>query len=555
MKFINKHIFGLLGLLALLSTCSIREGGTDEPAGTGTKVRFELFTKAGTYGLPVARAGAEESVVDKQPWVLVFRGTGGTASFVEAVHSELYNNKTYVYLEEQTSACQLLILANPPNQFYVGGTGYTYTAENFANTLDGHDLNYACLNLLTEALPDPQYTVPYVGQKLPMSDLVDVSKIDAGVTIPDIKLERVVGKVIVRNTAPDFVLEGITTVTNTPKRGQFYRNGTLQESIGAGNLVEYRGDISYNSDVVEADVVTVGQQSTKLSPLYLYESHSKTNGTYLIVRGTYKGVSYFYKMAFVDNNQNVLSILRNTEYVFTITSIRGPGFVTMRDAKMSLASNTNLNYTILVRDDSSYETMSNNDYYLGVTNSHFEVYGVAGETYTAFALVTDCKIEFPDKRTITSLTTGLTIESPSDGKLPVSTSNPCEVKIKMSTGFTTGEIELYLGNLKKIITVRLHPRLDYRQKTITGFMEGGYYISAHVENYTTHKWLELASVNDDDEVVVRNDPDFIYVDNGKIALQVKAGSNSTVPRSGNVYISARGEQAKRIKVHVTQNAR
>ena len=86
-------------------------------------------------------------------------------------------------------------------------------------------------------------------------------------------------------------------------------------------------------------------------------------------------------------------------------------------------------------------------------------------------------------------------------------------------------------------------------------MEGGYYISAHVENYTTHKWLELASVNDDDEVVVRNDPDFIYVDNGKIALQVKAGSNSTVPRSGNVYISARGEQAKRIKVHVTQNAR
>lgn len=36
-----------------------------EPVTIGeTKVRFELFTKAGTYGLPVSRAGENESVVD-----------------------------------------------------------------------------------------------------------------------------------------------------------------------------------------------------------------------------------------------------------------------------------------------------------------------------------------------------------------------------------------------------------------------------------------------------------------------------------------------------------
>lgn len=79
MKLVNKYIFGLFALLALLSACSIREDVTNEPPTVAdTKVRFELFTKAGTYGLPVSRAGAEESTVDRQPWVLVFQGTGGT---------------------------------------------------------------------------------------------------------------------------------------------------------------------------------------------------------------------------------------------------------------------------------------------------------------------------------------------------------------------------------------------------------------------------------------------------------------------------------------------
>ena len=81
---IKIHIIYLLVLLTFFSACSIKEEVPGEPVTIGeTKVRFELFTKAGTYGLPVSRAGENESVVDQQPWVLVFLGTGGTASFVE----------------------------------------------------------------------------------------------------------------------------------------------------------------------------------------------------------------------------------------------------------------------------------------------------------------------------------------------------------------------------------------------------------------------------------------------------------------------------------------
>ena len=552
MKLVNKYIFGLFALLALLSACSIREDVTNEPPTVAdTKVRFELFTKAGTYGLPVSRAGAEESTVDRQPWVLVFQGTGGTANFVEAVRAELYNNKTYVYLEKQAGTCQLLILANPPSQFYVNGTGYAYTSDNFANVLGGRDLEYACQNLLSEALSNPRNTVPYVGQKLPMSDLVNVPKIDVSVTIPQINLERVVGKIIVRNTDPDFILKGIASVMNAPKQGMFYNlTGILQQNLGTGNLVEYReGDDMYDADIVKAENI-VGGQGTDASPLYLYESHTQTNDTYLIIRGTYKGGTYFYKMAFVDDDLNVLSILRNTEYVFTITSVRGEGFATALDAMESLASNTNLDFSVLVRDDSSYEMMSNNEYYLGVSNSHFEVYTLANskDVYTAFTLITDCKTEFPDRHMlITSSESGLDIISPVGGIIPVNTTAPCNVEIKMAVGFTSGEIEVYLGNLRKIITVTRKDRVGYRGTTITEFIENGYYISAHVEDYNNHKWLQLAP----GDGIVRNDPDFIYVDDGKITLNVGRGSSSVM--SGTIYVSARKDNnTQRIKVHISQ---
>lgn len=546
---IKIHIIYLLVLLTFFSACSIKEEVPGEPVTIGeTKVRFELFTKAGTYGLPVSRAGENESVVDQQPWVLVFLGTGGTASFVEAVQAELYNGKTYVYLEEQAGNCQLLILANFPNRFYMNGVGYAYTADNLVNTLRGRDLDYACRNLLTEALIDPQYTVPYSGQKLPMSDLVNLSKIDASVTIPNIQLKRIVGKIVVENTDADFVLEGITVVANVAKNSKLHNlTDALEQNIGAENLVEYRKDDSYALNIVDAEEIVTGGQTTKNNPLYVYETHSLSNDTYLVIRGQYKGEMFFYKMALVNNDQHVLDILRNTEYIFTITSVRGRGFISMADAKASLASNTNLDYSILVQEESSYEIVSNNEYYLGVTNSHFEIYASAasGTAYVAFSLITDCKSESIGERTITA-TSGLRIVSPVDGMIPVSTTLPSQVKIEMLAGFTSGEIELRLGNLRKTVTVKRREQVTSSGTIISSFIDDGYYISAYVEDYVNHSWLKLGP----EEGEVRNDPDYIYVDNGKIKLYVE--KNTSGNREGVVYVSVGKGITQRIKVYITQ---
>lgn len=58
-----------------------------------------------SYGLPVTRAAANENALDQTPWVLVFTGTNGNATFAEAAQAEYNNGKSYVFLDIQTGPC------------------------------------------------------------------------------------------------------------------------------------------------------------------------------------------------------------------------------------------------------------------------------------------------------------------------------------------------------------------------------------------------------------------------------------------------------------------
>lgn len=71
-----------------------------------------------------------------------------------------------------------------------------------------------------------------------------------------------------------------------------------------------------------------------------------------------------------------------------------------------------------------------------------------------------------------------------------------------------------------------------------------------MEDYDNHKWLQLAP----GDGIVRNDPDFIYVDDGKITLKVERGIGSV--RDGTIYVSARKDnKTQKIKVYITQATR
>lgn len=116
----------------------------------------------------------------------------------------------------------------------------------------------------------------------------------------------------------------------------------------------------------------------------------------------------------------------------------------------------------------------------------------------------------------------------------------------MLAGFTSGEIELYLGSLRKVITVRRNDMLSGVARVINQFIDNGYYVSAHVEDYASHTWLKLSP----GEGGVRNDPDYIYVDDGKINLNVER--NGSGKRVGVVYVAVGKGSTQRIKVYITQ---
>lgn len=546
MKYIQRNILMVIALLPLLVAACIAEDrqGEERPP-VSEKIRFELFTKTDSYGVPVTRATANEDEVDKETlWVLVFLGSDDNATFVEAVQTEQIGAKSYVTLTPQTSRCQLLVLANS-NTFYMGNTGYALTLENLKTAFSGKTL-YDVSAMLSVPLNSPQTEVPFLGRNIPMSALVTVDKIELKTAIPIIVLKRAVGKIMVNNFVDGFTLKGITTVMNTPKQARLYNPyDELSYNTNPDKVVEYRSAAGYGMDFV-----TVSDNSTESIPIYVYESEcgEYKNDTYLIIRANYKGEDCFYKMAFVNDARDQLNILRNTEYHFFITAVNERGYSTVEDAKASKASNAKLRYSVKVADNSSYEIMATDDYYVGVTNSHLELYAKNNNTveYTAFSLITNGTGVYPNK--ITSLTDGMTIV----GGSMIPTGVFHDVKIKVEDDVYLGEIELQLGSFRKIITVRRFQPVSMAGMTIGWFHPNDLnYLSAYVVDYpmtdgypNASHWLQLSPGGG----AVRNDPHQIYVDTGAIDLHIGNGGGA----AGDVYVSTNNIPTRRIKVHITQ---
>ena len=87
---------------------------------------------------------------------------------------------------------------------------------------------------------------------------------------------------------------------------------------------------------------------------------------------------------------------------------------------------------ILIDDSDSYEITANNDYYLGVSNSVFIVYADEMADHEAFRLVTDCKVNFLDARSVTDNAQEVAegvfrLAYPVDGKIPIVDNNVSRV--------------------------------------------------------------------------------------------------------------------------------
>ena len=286
-----------------------------EPIVVDDKVQLELFTRIDPYKIPESRSSANEDGVDMTPWVLVFKGND--MKFVEAAQALTINstNKRYVILTKQAEACKLLILANPQTRFYMNATqNYTFSSGTFATALQNMSLDAACQALCTEPLSNPQTSIPFANlQLLPMSHVVDLpgginKNTKIGSDAQQLEMLRVVARVEVIDQETGFDFKGITMVANAAKQGLLHKqNGNA--ITPASNRVEYRYNNSYSDDIAKA-VVYGTEQTTTENPVYLYEA-STTYDMYIIIRGIYDGKEYFYKLAFIGENENHLDIERN----------------------------------------------------------------------------------------------------------------------------------------------------------------------------------------------------------------------------------------------------
>lgn len=559
----------LLTALTMLTGCESPQV-MDEPTAGDGRVKLELNIQGNSYQLPLTpltRANDDEAI--STIWLLVFKGSNATAIFAEAVEVEKEDGKSYVELAEQTSACQLLALANPQSQFYANGIAYDFTKANIETVLANNTLDQASKLLLSIPLNNPQTTLPLDNDIIPMSGQTSMSQINFNTPIPPFSMKRVVAKVIIRNTDYAFKFLGITAVFNTPKQTQLHNiDGALTYNTGSGKLVDYKTDANYSSDFLAAVDMGGGVQSTEDNPINVFESNTEDNNTYLLIRGMWQGEIMYYKIGFVDSSKNQLNLERNTVYAFAITQINARGFATVRDALLGKPSNTDLDFVITVQDNWSYEISGNNEYYVGVSNSHFELYAPGGSTqYTAFTLVTDCKNPFVDRKHIRSLTTGLAVVSPTSDSygavIPLATT-PLEVKVTVTSTFTEGQLEIHLGSIKKIVTVRRSPPVSAGTTISSNFSmnSAAYYTSAYVENYpmtdgtqymnnsvwtsipSTSNWLQLAPGGQ----AIRNDPHHVYSDTGLIDLHVGSTTSGNI---GIVYVSTGKTEMQRSKVMIT----
>lgn len=560
MRYFLRHIIRLLAVVPVLSLSSCYYEEEWETIGQEDKmVRVELFTRAASYDAPVSRISANEDAVGGTPWILVFKGSGNGATYVEASQAfTLPNtNQTFVALTKGSGAYRLLILANPQGAFYANNSAYTFSKDKFDQLLSSHNLEYACNLLLTEPLTGTQSSVPFLGQSFPMSCIYDLpgginAATEIGTTVSPVELIRAVAKVIVKSTASNFTLLGVTAAYNFPHQGQLHRLGSVPMTVSSSSLVSYK-----NTGANISDAVT---NSTAASPIYLFESE-KDNDSYIVIKGKYLGTDYYYKMAFVDGSFQKMDLLRNYEYTFTIVNVYGEGHETLDGAVQAPAyNNTHLDIKLTVTDLSAYETTAFDDYYLSVSNSVYIGYGnlatVSYDICSIYLVAEGTSTQLPITGTITSSTGLLAVTAPTGG-INVTTSSPQSftLKAQMASGFVSGEITLRFGNLKKVIEVKKNSA-KLTAATVLSFpnVDYGYYmLSGKVDNFSPGYWIKLSPYN----VLPRdNDAGEITVDDGRVDAHITAGSN----RTGTVYFSTvidpsdtGGTQyARRIKLDIVQ---
>ena len=538
----------VLGLLFLMSGCT-QEPLPDpvDPTPDG-KVRVGIFTNINNYQQPTSRFADETSVsgTGRMPWVFVFKGTGATATFAEAKQSVLDGTDTYVTLSLQSSAVEVLVLANAPAYFYNGSADVAFDEANLTAALSGKDLSQATALLRT--VNATASAIPYDGGYLPMVGGTQLAKIESTVSIgtsgAKLALKRIVAKVTVSTTATNFA------ITNWTLAGAKQNTLFFDETVVTGGLMNYTENL------------TTGGES---APAYTYASLS--GETSIIVKGVYNSATHYYKLVFKNKaDGSILAVERNKWYKVAIEQVTLAGYTSLAAAIAGTPSN-GIMASISVTDLTSFDITDNGQYYLGASNTQLLFYGFPTGSdlpYTVTTIQTNATAAMAggvNSVTLTAVTpTGsiaLVGGSPQSLTLSTDGTTPGVTDINLATvnaaTFTSANIVIKLGNLQQTIEVRkVSGVLSYSGGATQLNYQPGVYTTAELVNPSTPSWFTLSTDGTNDVGASYTQPNAASLTPVYLKTESNIAASGLSARSREVFLS-RAAQG-RVKAFIRQNA-
>ena len=357
------------------------------------------------------------------------------------------------------------------------------------------------------------------------------------------QMTRAVAKIQVRLSDGTNQITSINSDFNTTNVTYALHNVVESEgAITKGNIVAPASGVSVPSGVSFVDTpsaqkllgaTTTKEKLTYYMPEYGSSTLAKTNivnknewhtdRPCIIVKD---GLGKFYRLDLfkigADSKNEFIDIVRNTHIIVSITKVKSAGYDSESEALKYPGSN--LEYNITVDDGSSYDIVSNNAYYLGVSNSEYIAYVPTGEV-TGLKAVTlnfdggkDYSGALPTPSV--SVSANLTLTSSAN---PASGS---DVVVTMAGGFTTGTITIKLGNLTKVISVT---RKDSISGGVNSDFSSAEYTVAEFADGTKPDWLSLgtssSSFSDDAKI---NSTTGVYLSFGVVYPDMNVNRNSDI---------------------------
>lgn len=430
-----------LAFLLSLLCISCKDDPVVQPQADPTMLRFTVVTA--DEATVDTRTGNEDEAL-QNVYVLIFNGTDENAIVTDWAKATSAGSATYyASLNANTEGGTMFILAN----IEYGMDG------NIADLQKGGTLKEVKEGLLVK----PTQKDGYIIQDLTHSPMVsEPQKYQKGAGEMTFMLTRSTAKVTVADESDDvdFELEG-ANMGNAPVKGYVFNMG-----VSITDVAHYAGQEAANFSL-EAMMKGISSTVPKTTlPLFLFESPA-SNGTFVIIKGIYKGITGYHKLGLLDKGkQGTLGIKRNYQYIIHIKKVGTAGYATAAEAINNAPDNRVIDYDITVTESSSHDIITNGDQYLGVSNSSLIIYRT-GDVVNMPALKLSYTVANNwQAGSITATGEGLFM---SNGQKTISLANvaieSADVGITFNSLFKTGILTIRIGDLCKVISIKRYDNL------------------------------------------------------------------------------------------------